>query len=254
MATKIQLRRQTAANWTSDNPVLSSGEVGVETDTVRAKAGDGITRWNLLAYVDDTKVSLTGNETIAGIKTFSSIPVGPATDPTTDNQLTRKAYTDSLVAAALPGQLIWHMPSFDGATPATGVKTVAEMIALGWAVCNGNTPATQTVPASLGTLTRVLTATPDLTTGARFIRAHASTSGTQQAMQTQDHKHDMYGTAANGASNSSIGQVANAASTTGKLTVGINHMDTPSASGYTSYGAETRPINVTAVPLIYCMG
>jgi hypothetical protein len=44
----------------------------------------------------DTKVSKTGDETIAGVKTFSSIPILPASDPTTANEATRKAYVDSL--------------------------------------------------------------------------------------------------------------------------------------------------------------
>jgi len=39
---------------------------------------------------------LSGNETIAGVKTFSSIPVLPASDPTTDNQAVRKAFVDGL--------------------------------------------------------------------------------------------------------------------------------------------------------------
>lgn len=43
---------------------------------------------------DTTKVGLSGDETIADIKTFSSIPVLPASDPTTDNQAVRKAYVD----------------------------------------------------------------------------------------------------------------------------------------------------------------
>ncbi|MEX0650269.1 MAG: hypothetical protein WD200_04660 [Candidatus Andersenbacteria bacterium] len=43
-------------------------------------------------------VALTGDETIAGIKTFSAIPVGPGSDPTTDNQLVRKAYVDGIAA------------------------------------------------------------------------------------------------------------------------------------------------------------
>jgi len=36
-----------------------------------------------------------GAQTINGVKTFGSIPVGPASDPTADNQLVRKAYVDS---------------------------------------------------------------------------------------------------------------------------------------------------------------
>jgi len=50
MSTTIQFRRDTSANWTSNNPVLASGEVGLETDTSAYKIGDGSTTWNSLAY------------------------------------------------------------------------------------------------------------------------------------------------------------------------------------------------------------
>jgi len=52
MATLIQLRRDTAANWTAANPTLAAGEVGVETDTLRVKVGDGATAWTALGYQD----------------------------------------------------------------------------------------------------------------------------------------------------------------------------------------------------------
>jgi hypothetical protein len=50
MAVRIQLRRDTAANWTAENPVLSLGEPGIETDTYKVKLGDGTTPWNSLDY------------------------------------------------------------------------------------------------------------------------------------------------------------------------------------------------------------
>ena len=50
MATIIQWRRDTAANWTATDPVLSSGEAGYETDTEKLKLGDGVTVWTLLPY------------------------------------------------------------------------------------------------------------------------------------------------------------------------------------------------------------
>lgn len=53
MANRIQIRRDTAANWTSVNPVLAQGEVGLETDTGKMKVGDGGTAWNSLAYEFD---------------------------------------------------------------------------------------------------------------------------------------------------------------------------------------------------------
>ena len=50
MASKIQIRRDTAANWTATNPTLAQGEPGLETDTNRVKYGDGTTQWNSLDY------------------------------------------------------------------------------------------------------------------------------------------------------------------------------------------------------------
>lgn len=45
MALRIQLRRDIASNWTTNNPILLSGELGIETDTARFKIGNG-GRWN----------------------------------------------------------------------------------------------------------------------------------------------------------------------------------------------------------------
>ena len=50
MAVVIQLRRDTASAWTSANPTLAQGEMGVETDTAKYKIGDGTTVWTSLAY------------------------------------------------------------------------------------------------------------------------------------------------------------------------------------------------------------
>lgn len=51
MTTLIQFRRDTAANWTSANPVLASGELGLVTDTGAYRIGDGVTAWNSLPAV-----------------------------------------------------------------------------------------------------------------------------------------------------------------------------------------------------------
>ena len=44
----LQLRRDTAANWASVNPILASGEIGYETDTDQFKFGNGTSTWNQL--------------------------------------------------------------------------------------------------------------------------------------------------------------------------------------------------------------
>jgi len=48
--TRIQLRHDTASNWTAVNPLLLEGEVGIETDTGYKKVGNGTDTWNNLPY------------------------------------------------------------------------------------------------------------------------------------------------------------------------------------------------------------
>ena len=50
MSVLIQFRRDTAAAWTAANPVLASGEMGIETNTNQFKIGNGATPWNSLPY------------------------------------------------------------------------------------------------------------------------------------------------------------------------------------------------------------
>lgn len=50
--TKIQVRRDTAANWAAKNPVPAQGEPCYETDTRKLKFGDGSTKYNNLSYIE----------------------------------------------------------------------------------------------------------------------------------------------------------------------------------------------------------
>jgi len=53
MTARMQQRRDTAANWTSTNPTLAAGEMGIETDTYKLKVGNGSTAWTSLPYSID---------------------------------------------------------------------------------------------------------------------------------------------------------------------------------------------------------
>ena len=65
MAIRIQLRKDTAGNWTSNNPLLYPGEMGIETDTGKFKIGPAVnsptvgTAWN--------SISTYSNVTPAGL-------------------------------------------------------------------------------------------------------------------------------------------------------------------------------------------
>jgi hypothetical protein len=50
MAARIQIRRDISTNWTTNNPILTEGELGYETNTSKLKIGDGSSSWNSLEY------------------------------------------------------------------------------------------------------------------------------------------------------------------------------------------------------------
>jgi hypothetical protein len=66
MPTQIQLRRDTASDWTSNDPTLAAGEFGYESDTGKVKVGDGSTAWTSLAYRFS---DMTGAAIVAAIDT-----------------------------------------------------------------------------------------------------------------------------------------------------------------------------------------
>ena len=68
MAVKVQFRRDTAANWSSNNPVLSAGEFGLDTTNQRFKIGDGVTAWNSIEFSQYTNKAETflATTTLAG--------------------------------------------------------------------------------------------------------------------------------------------------------------------------------------------
>lgn len=60
LTAKIQLRRDTAANWATNDPILAAGEVAftsdlfyTSTDQQRFKIGDGVQTWSQLDYVPE---------------------------------------------------------------------------------------------------------------------------------------------------------------------------------------------------------
>ena len=50
MGVRIQLRNDLAINWSTKNPILAQGEIGIESDSRKLKIGDGINTWNHLIY------------------------------------------------------------------------------------------------------------------------------------------------------------------------------------------------------------
>ncbi len=73
--TKIQLRRDTAANWTSTNPTLAAGEIGFDTTNNKFKIGDGANTWTSLLYQSDASL-LSGAASVTSVTTSGDVTVG----------------------------------------------------------------------------------------------------------------------------------------------------------------------------------
>jgi hypothetical protein len=84
MAMRIQFRRGTASQWASANPVLADGELGLETDTLKFKIGNGSSTWSSLSYsslpstsVDASTATTKGDILVAtGASTLARLGVG----------------------------------------------------------------------------------------------------------------------------------------------------------------------------------
>ena len=63
MTTRIKLRRDTAANWTENDPVLALGEAGYDTTNNELRVGDGTTAWSGLESIGGTGNKITAQKT-----------------------------------------------------------------------------------------------------------------------------------------------------------------------------------------------
>lgn len=139
----------TGANVVLHGPSLNSGQ------GLLRSGGTNIAMWNSSGfhiYNSSNVVLTTGDVTIGGTKTFSTIPVLPASNPTTDNQAVRKAYVDSQVS---------------------GINTGVMSVAAGTGTTVGGTATNRTVNVTYGTAAntaaqgndaRIVNATPNTRT------------------------------------------------------------------------------------------
>jgi hypothetical protein len=112
MADLIQVRRDAAADWTSNDPTLAAGEPGFESDTNKVKIGDGATAWTSLDYLevplafrDESSVSYTlvigdGNKALrcTGASAAITIPQESSVDYALGTEIAiRQAGTGTLV-------------------------------------------------------------------------------------------------------------------------------------------------------------
>jgi hypothetical protein len=107
VATSVELTGEVLASGQTGTPfnaIINEGEAVTtlnDTDTFFGRVIGVLKKitWAnikslLKTYFDTLYVALTGDQTVAGVKTFSSFPVTPSEAPTTDYQVANKKYVD----------------------------------------------------------------------------------------------------------------------------------------------------------------
>jgi microcystin-dependent protein len=219
---------------------LNASAVSAYMLTVLDDANAGAARVTLGA------VGNTGNETIAGIKTFSAAPVSSAA-ASAPNELMRKGEVDSAVASAMPAGAV---QAFAMSTPPTG-----------WLKANGQLVSRTTYAALFAAIGTTYGAGDGSTTFAipdlrgEFIRGWDDERGvdaerafgSSQADELKSHRHGHRFTYKGSTDNSMWHPFS-----TSQLATG-NDNPTEAANGTAilpTGGNETRPRNVA---LMYCI-
>jgi hypothetical protein len=159
MSTRIRFRRDTAANWTSNNPTLTTGELGYETDTGKFKIGNNTNAWTALPYsitaelsegnLNDLKdVSITSAANGDFLRWNGTAWINDAVNLSTD---TVGSFVESLVAGT---GITLANNSGEGATPTVTVDTTV-IAPLASPALTGN--PTATTQAAGNNTTRIAT-------------------------------------------------------------------------------------------------
>jgi hypothetical protein len=178
VVTQIQIRRGTAAQWTSANPTLAAGEFGYESDTGKFKIGSGSTAWNSLSYsASGTVTSITAGTGLSGgaITTSGTIAIDSTVATLTGTQtLTNKTATGLIYTQTL------LTPSF---------TTNAYTLVLGdqgdiLLASNGSTAGTINIPTNASVAFPIGTQITIIQTGSGQLTIQAASSGTTTVAST----------------------------------------------------------------------
>lgn len=138
----------------------------------QAHAGGSIAILSNTSAFYSEYVDIKNAQTIAGIKTFSSIPVLPASNPTSDNQAARKAYVDlflPLTGGTVSGAIVFGSTVLLNAAPTLDLQAATKKYADDLAIA-GAPDASTTVKGIVeeATSAEIIAGTAAGATGARL--------------------------------------------------------------------------------------
>ena len=285
MATRMQQRRGTAAQWISTNsgqgPVLNAGEIGFEIDNNRFKIGDGVNHWVDLPYfanneaitdlIDGAPALLdTLNELAAAVGDDPAFFTTVATNLSNHQSdttnihgiadtalLATKAYADNAVSAAV-GTLVDSAPDLlntlneiaaaIGDDPAF-ITTVAGQLS------NHQTdttnihgiPDTANLETKTGAQTKIDTAVDNHSSDTTNIHGIADTSAleTQDGAQSKVDAHNSDTTSVHGIADTSVLETQSGAQSKVDTAVSNHNSDTTNVHGIADTSALATQTNVS---------
>jgi hypothetical protein len=151
MPQRMQQRRDTAANWTSVNPVLASGEIGYDSTTKQMKVGDGVTAWSGLKYANSNRITL---QTASDAKILENLVINngsPVVTSATANFTASDIGKTISVVDGL-GAGVKALTTIISRQSATQVTLATNMLASGTKACTYGTDDAPAIQAALNTM------------------------------------------------------------------------------------------------------
>ena len=259
---KILFRRDPAASWTSENPVLSAGEVGLETDTGKIKIGNGSSVWTALSYfignLPGATIDAIGDVTITSVQNgdflrYNGSASAWINDPVNLSTDTVGSYVESLIAGT--GVTISNN-SGEGATPTisigqevgtsasvtfTQVDTIGNLVVGGNLTVNGTTTTLNTdtlsIEDNIVVLNSNVTGAPVLNAGVEVERGDSANVAVRW-----NEALDVWEITTDGSGYSSIATIADVVSAADAITVeslSNTIITTPTHGQFLSYNSSS---------------
>ena len=260
---RIQLRRDTAANWVSNNPILLSGELGIETDTLKFKIGNG-SRWNAT-----TSYALKAGEAngLATLNSLGKIPTSQLPDSmsvSADLAAAIAALTTNSIAEGSTNKYFTNQRAIDAVASAISSAIAAETTNRNTAIATAkseaiSTAATDATNKSATAKSEAIAAaaaaadTKDTVSAAAAVSSANSYTDTKVAAETSNRNNAINTaisteiTNRNTAINAAVSAIPGGSSST--ITLGTVSTGNPGTSvSITNTGTSTAPIFNFTIP------